>query len=484
MLGGKGWRSVMMWTPALTKLRVALQDTFAMADTIGMIVDEAGIPRAYINFQAAPAQVWHTALREAQRLDRVEALIATARQHYPTTARLSEASEEYLRSKAAAPALIGADNRWLEVSSATDSVFMHVSVLNEDASSWGRGEDTILQYSADERGHLIRIGSNLGYRTAFDTGEPIRPLAHMTPSHCSFWWDFPILDFKVLNNRPETLYLTELVFDVEESRLDQAPFFTIRRDQQQRCAGSLLMVNEGGCDIVDLTISFHLLPGEIEAPRDPGPPYPHSVVLPLLAERAEVDVTQSFQDEGVDIAGLILLTNGERESENEWLVPTADGQTEQLTIVELEEREKQFLGKFQEWVGTLVGDIQFSGSGGSADQRRVRFYSHVYLANRNRFGVPRPPSYPYDVAFPVQGSNYQRRVPIAHELKQGETDRFTLKLAVAQSSCHRFRATIRDISGLTLATAPIEMKCFVPRCRRESVNNAISPPDHDRKRIG
>ena len=178
---------------------------------------------------------------------------------------------------------------------------MHISVLNEDASSWGRGEDTIVRYTADERDHLIRIGPDLGYRTAFDAGEPIRPLAHMTPTYCSFWWKFPILDFKVLNNRPETLYLTEVVFDVEESRLDPAPFFTIRRDQQQRHAGSLLLVNEGGCDIADLTITFHLVPGEIEPRMDIGPPYPHSIALPLLADQGEVDVTQAFQNEGVDV---------------------------------------------------------------------------------------------------------------------------------------------------------------------------------------
>ena len=179
-----------------------------------------------------------------------------------------------------------------------------------------------------------------------------------------------------------------------------------------------------------------------------------------------------------------MLTNGKWESQNEFVVPTADGQTERLTSAELEQREKKCLGKFQKCVGTLVGEIQFAGPGGASDQRGVKFYSHVYLANQNRLGLPRPPSYKYDVAFPAQGTNYQRRAPISHELKQGETDRFTVTLAVAQSSCHRLRATVRDISGLALTSVPIEMNCFVPRCRRERVNNAISPPEQEGKPIG
>ena len=35
-----------------------------------------------------------------------------------------------------------------------------------------------------------------------------------------------------------------------------------------------------------------------------------------------------------------------------------------------------------------------------------------------------------------------------------------MKIAMPQSSHHRFRATIRDITGQTLQSLPIEMKCL------------------------
>jgi hypothetical protein len=92
---------------------------------------------------------------------------------------------------------------------------------------------------------------------SFARGGPIEPLNYLTPTHSPFKWDFPILDFKVLNNRQVPLFLTEVVLDIAESLIDPAPLLTIKKDTQQRNAGNLVLINEGGCDLTDLTISFH-----------------------------------------------------------------------------------------------------------------------------------------------------------------------------------------------------------------------------------
>jgi len=167
--------------------------------------------------------------------------------------------------------------------------------------------------------------------------------------------------------------------------------------------------------------------------------------------------------------------NGEWESGEVYVAPAAGGSEERLTAAELEQRVQEYMGPFRDRVGTLVGEITFADPTTVA-QRRVRFYAHVYLDNQDRRSVLRPPSYKYEAALEAQGANYQRRVQISHELKQGETDRFTVKVAVPQSSSHRFQATVRDITGSTWASLPIEMNCFVPRSRRERVNNALAPP--------
>jgi hypothetical protein len=171
-------------------------------------------------------------------------------------------------------------------------VYMDVSVMNLDTSSWNRGEDTILQYALNRDESGIKIERDLGYLKVFEHGGPISPLEHvMSPTGCPFKWDFPILDFKILNNRQSPLFLTEIVFDIEESRADPTPLFTIKRDTQQRHAGELHLVNEGCSSVTDLNISFHLLPGNTSTLSDNFPPYPHTISVPLLEERITVDVT-------------------------------------------------------------------------------------------------------------------------------------------------------------------------------------------------
>jgi hypothetical protein len=141
----------------------------------------------------------------------------------------------------------------------------------------------------------------------------------------------------------------------------------------------------------------------------------------------------------------------------------------------LAERWRKCLGPFQDEVGTLVGEIGFATE--DAGRRHVvKFHAPVHLTNQNRRGIPRPSTFAYDTVLDTQNTNYQKRVDISQTLPPGGTDRFTLKVAAARSSSHRFRATLRGIRGLTLQSLPIEMNFFVPRSRRERIEGVISIP--------
>jgi len=295
----------------------------------------------------------------------------------------------------------------------------------------------------------------------------------MSPTLCPFQWDFPTLDFKILNNDTSTLFLTEIVLDVEASRSDYRPLFAIKRDVHQSNAGNFVLVNEGYCDLVDMTISFNLIPGEISQHLDFSAPYKHSIDLPVLADQVAINVTSAFQSEGVDIDELILLENWQWESKDIYIVPTADGSEERLTIAEMNKREKQFLGRFQGHVGTLIGEISFTTPQDRGLRQNVKFHAVVYLANENRRGIPRPPSWTYETVLTVQKSAYQRRVQLSQELQPGEADRFLIKIAVTESSSYRFYATIRDIAGREFRSLPLELNCFVPRSLKKAVEAGL-----------
>jgi CHAT domain len=356
----------------------------------------------------------------------------------------------------------------------SDHIAADVSVLSEGTESWHLGDDTIVRYSLTKEDGQIKINYRLGYAEHMDAGGPIAPLRYLSSTWCPFWWDFPTLDFKILNNSPKTLFVTEVILNVDESCPDSRPLLAIKRDVLQSCAGDLLLVNEGWCDLVDIIISFNLHPGEIPEPVVPEPPYRHSIDLPLLSDNAKIDITQAFEREGVNITGLILLTNGRWEDNKTFVVPTVEGLDEKLSTVQLEEREKIYVAAFKDHVGTLVGEIGFTVENEPTMRRTVKFYGVVYLANANRRGLPRPPTATYGAIFETAAISYQRRVQISHEVRPGETDRFGVKIAVRQSSFHTFSATIRDITGRELTLPTIQMRCFVPRSRRAFVESRLN----------
>ena len=59
------------------------------------------------------------------------------------------------------------------LSPAKGDVFMDVSVWNEEASSWKRGEELFVRYSIEREKDRIVIRHNLGYLTLFKNGGPI-----------------------------------------------------------------------------------------------------------------------------------------------------------------------------------------------------------------------------------------------------------------------------------------------------------------------
>ena len=273
-----------------------------------------------------------------------------------------------------------------------------LSVWNEPPKFWRNGDDTIVTYNLERTDPGIRIQPTMGYLSRCEAGGPIGPLNYYTGRLAPFCWDFPQLDFKVLNNSPNTIYLTELILDVEESVLDPFPILTIKADVYGNCVGHFLLFNEGWLDLQDVTVRYALIPGEIETPPSVQE-YPFGCHVGTLSHSDKVSVLDAFQRMGVD-------------------------------------------GAFQDGVGTVIGKIDFLAPtiDGQAEKRTIAFWTPVCFIESGGRGVLAPMSYTYQSQFEVGMSRYQRRVPLSQEVKSGDTDRFSAKIAVKKSSRHRFRA--------------------------------------------
>ncbi len=354
-------------------------------------------------------------------------------------------------------------------------LFVHVCPYNDSPGYWPGMDDTRMTYLAEQAGDEIEIRPVMPYLDKLAAGGPIEPLRYITPTYCPFDWKLPALDFTLLNRTQVTFLLSEAVFDVEESRPDPTPVIVVKDDLQQSFAGSFWLVNEGPTHLEDVVVRFELFPGNVPAPVGFPDVYPFEVSIGILEDQEEIQIDGAFAERGVNIDELNRLLNNVGGDTENVKVKAEDGTESVMTWGERDEAIKRAVGPFQEEVGTVIGEISFAESS-TKQKYAVRFRAVVYIFNKNRRGLPRPPSAKYHVELETNGANYQKHVAdFVHEIKPGETDRFLIRIQVKQPSNHRFRVTFCNADGQTIQTRWIRLRCFVPRTRRGRLEAEKAP---------
>ena len=211
----------------------------------------------------------------------------------------------------------------------------------------------------------------MGYLSCCNAGGPIEPLNYRTSTRCPFLWDFPQLDFKVLNNSPNTIYLTELILDVEESVLDPLPIIAIKADVVRQYAGHFHLYNEGWCDLQDVTIQLRWSQERLQPCLRKTTGRIHLPILLARCRIAEVWIEEAFQQMGVDYDGLERLSKADWVDNEHLTASDENGVVTTISKDEYDIRWKQCLGPFQDGVGTVVGEIDFIATAidGKADKR-------------------------------------------------------------------------------------------------------------------
>ncbi len=320
-----------------------------------------------------------------------------------------------------------------------------------------------LRYEGGNEKGVVQIRRTMPYLSMLENGGSIEPIRF---NWVPFQWAFPKLDFKVLNNSSETVYFTELVFEVKESRLDPSPVLLIKPDSYGSNALHFRLINDGWGPARQAKARFHLIPlkKDMAAMAKFKGPYPYEVEIGDVKEGANVDIADAFAAAGVDFKRLEALA--------EW---TSWGET--LTFEDAEGKEwsmseKKFLaervaclGPFRNNGALVSGVLEYGAKsiGKGIEQRSVKFETIVWVINANRKGMPRPPSYEYATKFEVSGRNYERRVSISQELKAGEADRFLVQIGFDKSSLHRFRARLLYNGQREIVSPEIELLGFAPR---------------------
>lgn len=335
------------------------------------------------------------------------------------------------------------------------SISVEVSVMSPQPTLPPTTDDPFTLTYVSERDSSARIEPRMTYLTTLLNSGPICDAYFW---YSPFTWEFPNLDIKVVNNSDKAILLSEAAFDVGRSSPDLRPIIVIRADRQQRNARHFELRNEGWGDVESCTIRYGVEPWHETWSRTSDAISEEALLRPTkyeahivrFKESSNVDASEGIAKEGAKLAELDrLLTNPPAEmTEEEW-----DKQTGEAA------------GPFAIGAALVYGALDYSWTRADATvaQERIRFFTQVFIGNMNRLGLPKLPSWQYQVRLETSRSEYSVALPISHELKPGDSDRFNIRVGAEVSSFHLFNLTLSYNDDLTLSPVSISLQMFVPR---------------------
>jgi len=329
-------------------------------------------------------------------------------------------------------------------------LWVDVSCFNKYPDQWEektypKHELQIISYETTRSDDVISIKAVLPYLTELRNGEPMWSLEYMwTP----FRWLPVTLDFKLLNRGSETLYLSRLELHVERSRPDFEPIPFIKQVQH---FPYIHIQNDGWGHVksAELRLAFADGVGKPDFPDS----FPHSITLPgfegdgmsggsgVEIEGIEVDLTQPFIKEGVDIDAVI----GNAPNANR--------------------------GPFKSGVAYIYGELTMDVT--DVGSRVFNFGTYLRL-QPPVMGMYGPPTFEYHAKLKVNADNYVVPIDISHVLKSGDPDRLLVQLAVDQTSNHRLKLRFCGSGPSIDVETPVEIEMLVPR---SAAGNLAKPED-------
>ena len=302
------------------------------------------------------------------------------------------------------------------------------------------GESRTLHYELRRKSGLLSIVPQMPYLAALASGGPIYGVDF---TWSPFGWQFPNLDFKVVNNSTMTICISEALFKIEKSDVDPMPVPVI--PQRQSHSMFCQLQNEGWGPMKNVSLDFNLFP--TEHGEDFNIPYKHHLELGVVEEWHGLQLADCFASLGVSVMG----------SQDRTGVPFV---------------ENGGLGPFANGYAILCGTLSYHyhDIAGTIHDVAVKLGTLVCLMPP-RLGMYAPPTYQYSAAFESEGVDYEVRVPLSQSLRSGDMDRFNIRIAADKSSIHQFRFCFTCNGKALPESSPITLNLFVPRSQADKARN-------------
>jgi hypothetical protein len=292
-------------------------------------------------------------------------------------------------------------------------------------------DDKTLRYTYSKVDNRITLTPELKYLESQRRGEPVTGFFW---SHDPFKWDFPSLSVKVVNNTHRDLVLGEVVFRVKSSVKDDRPVFAVFPGAY---LGIIGIDNEGW--------------GVITSPS-------------LHVSIKGVDKCDTFDLK--DAVQLPLKRSADSDVDSNTFDKYGGVTTSILSLARAENLRSE---------ACVHGRLDFVDQDGHAGFLNFSTISNLGGPPAPTVGAAMPPSFSYDVFLKAGKSNYVQRLSISQQIKPGEGDNFSLKLAADRSATFDFDMDILAVDGSVAWTGSFNVVLLVPQsgARRATQNTTI-----------
>lgn len=351
-------------------------------------------------------------------------------------------------------------------------VALDVTVFEQDSASARNAPDpaTRLSYRIETHENETRIVPKMDYLSILAAGGPIPPI-HVPGE--PFSWGWPTLDITVTNNSGQTLTLTRAEFVIRRSvtNLEPVPVFV---ESERHNALRMGIVNEGWGAVLNGRLRFNLIPyndfamAQITSQWDFTELYAYELRLPDFTDDTDVDLSEVFEQEGVDTAIIRSYVDSAQIiwPDDRFRVTSALKRSFADSSAEASEAlTRQALGKFASGGAVIYGEMHYAWDTSDGERREhcVRFYNSVWLVEEPGTGTGMFPTEDYDIEVRADDHDYQVTKPLHQVLESQEADRFTMRVKVPRSSAHWFHIRFRCNGRQTLTSEPMYLRAFVPR---------------------
>ena len=281
--------------------------------------------------------------------------------------------------------------------------------------SVGHDSELTLHYNYSKENGILHIEPQMAYFDLLSQGGPIKGIHYQgTPFSCKW----PEISIKSVNNKKETVYLTEVDVFVESSEVNLEPVLVIK---DQSFDGVLIIENNGWGKVKNATINLSIRPSNSYEDLDPmKEDLDHDINLGTFLETEYINITRNISS---DIIGRNDF--GYREV-------------------------------------SVIGKIVYQTE--NEENRSLWFKTRVILDHPiNGRGGGCPPDYKYGLILEAGKSDYVEHLPISQSLSSGEVDHFLICIVSDKSSKFNISLSLKDGSGNVIHKEKLYLDIFVPR---------------------